>query len=67
MIAALLQRWADYRRECRIQALGRAICFELAAGRHRLAVEAWKAMKAEIYARSPGQIARMHRRKGLPA
>ena len=43
-------------------ALARAVCAELAAGRHPLAIEAWKAMRAEIFDRSPGQVARMDRR-----
>ena len=62
LIRYLAQRWADRARERRIQAYARAVCAELAAGRHPLAIEAWKAMRAEIFDRSPGQVARMDRR-----
>jgi hypothetical protein len=67
LIRYLARRWADYQRERRITAYARAICAELGAGRHPLAMEAWKAMRAEIFDRSPAQIARMERGRGVRA
>lgn len=67
LIAALRQRIEDAAREVRIQALCASIRVELAAGRHAMVLEAYAALVDEIKARSPQQIARMERRRGLTA
>lgn len=66
LIDALLTRIDDWLREVRIQALAALVDFHTNAGQPGLAQEAWQAMKAEINQRSPEQIARMERAKGLP-
>lgn len=65
LIHRIRQRWLDWRRERRIADLAACCAFEAAAGRRALADEAWDAMKAEIDARSPEQVARMQHRMGL--
>ena len=65
LLAAARQRVEDAAREVRIRNLVAAEKAEYRAGRVGLAVEAWMALKAEINARSPQQIARMERRQGL--
>lgn len=62
MIAALRQRWQDWRRERRIRVLVADTCHQLATGHPNLARAVWGRLRAEIDARSPQQIARMERR-----
>lgn len=62
LIAALRQRIADYRRERRIRALVLRCCL---AAHQRDYREHWVALRDEINARSPGQVARMERKRGL--
>jgi hypothetical protein len=67
LIRYLAQRWDDYQRERRIRAYAHAVCAELKAGRRQLAIEAWQALRAEVFDRSPAQIARMERGRGVRA
>ncbi len=62
LIRRIHQRWLDWRRERRIADLAACCAFEVAAGRPKLAKEAWHAMRREVLARSPEQRARMGRR-----
>lgn len=62
LIHRIRQRWLDWRRERRIADLAACCCFEAAAGRRALAEEAWDALRREVAARSPEQVARMEAR-----
>ena len=60
-----IQRFTDWRRERRIVRL-RDRCLRLyRAGRHDLALSAWEELRDECLARSPQQVARMERARGL--
>lgn len=62
---ALMQRIADWRREHRIARL-RDRCLHLCrAGKHDLALSVWEDLRDECLARSPQQVARMERARGL--
>lgn len=65
LIHRIRQRVADWLRELRITALEASVLMEFDCGRHDLANEAWLAMTAEIAKRSPEQVARMERARGL--
>lgn len=65
LLAAARQRLEDAAREVRIAALSASVRAEVDAGRIALALEAFDAMRREVMARSPQQIARMERRQGL--
>lgn len=62
LIAAIRQRITDWRRERRIDQLAACCLQETGKGSTKLAMDSWKAMKAEIARRSPQQIARMEAR-----
>ena len=65
LISALRQRFTDWRRERRINELAACSLLETEQGNTKLAMKSWMAMKAEISRRSPQQVVRMERRKGL--
>ena len=63
---SLLERFADWRRERYIRALGRQLnrAIEQAWPRHEC-VEIWAKFRRECLSRSPAQVARMEKAKGL--
>ncbi len=65
LIRWFIARWRDYRRERRIADLAACVAIERDAGRLGLAQEAFEAMAAEIRQRSPQQVARLERRRGI--
>lgn len=65
MILALLQRVTDWRRERRIERLSRALQWAHDQGRKVAVSATWKALRAEVNARSPQQVLRMEIKQGL--
>jgi hypothetical protein len=65
MIAPILQRLADWRREARIQRLVREMARSHPKHSTNYQRALWNALRAEIIARSPQQVARMERRQGI--
>ena len=65
LIDALLTRIDDWLREVRIRSLAASVDFHTDAGQPGLAAEAWQAMQDEINQRSPEQVARIERKRGL--
>jgi hypothetical protein len=61
----ILQRFADWRRERRIVRLREHCLCLYRAGQHDLALSAWEDLRDECLARSPQQVARMERARGL--
>ncbi len=61
----ILQRIADWRREARIARLVLSITRQTGKHYHPSQRVVWEALKAEIMARSPQQVARMERRQGI--
>lgn len=67
MIAAIKQRFADWKRERRIEAHADACNRAFDEGRTADAHQHWLAMCAEVRARSFAQVDRLERAKGLRA
>ena len=63
---ALRQRFHDWRHERRIAALSREVGALIRAHDYAEARRRNKALVAAILARSPGQVARMQKRRGWP-
>lgn len=61
----LAERLADFQRERRIASLRRDAEQAICAGHKNLAHACWALMRQEIAARSPAQIDRMERARGL--